>query len=445
MGLTDFNYTRTLFAQRTMLGGLVDVLLKIRGLIFIPFFTRLLGAEGMGIYAVVLSAATILLIPYTLNTITGLVVYTSPLKGKELIRRNYSTVLNSNLFFVAITSMLLIIVWNGVLPGYEGYLAITLLFSYSVFGRTVTVVFPQMFQRTKLTALLMVLTEYCGALFAISLVVLGFGAVGLIAGLAVVNLISTIVMLVLIFRDVGYEYRIDGKTFREITRFSLPLVPANFSQAIMESMDKFVLLLFLGPAVVGVYQVAWIAGSTVLIVSSAIGFTGMYTFAKLWSDDKKEFRELGRWVTRWLIFTTVVLTVLLIVFKDIIILVLGGAEYVSGATVVPVLGFAMCSGAVGAVFVAMLSAAKLSMTIMKTYIVFAVIDTALNFILIPVWGMMGAAFSTALGGWLAAITLSICVEKRFKIGFSLSMLRPPKVAEIRELINIVRGGRKIEG
>ena len=142
-------------------------------MLFLPFYARMLGVEGLGIYGLILSISAIISIFFSFNLHSGLVVYTSPLKKVEQIRRNFSTVFNFVILLSLVGSTGAMVISFVFLPNeIHLIMPVALVFTFSATSVIFTIVFPKMFQHTKLVAVATLITEYVGAAAALLLVML---------------------------------------------------------------------------------------------------------------------------------------------------------------------------------------------------------------------------------------------------------------------------------
>ncbi len=204
---------------------------------------------------------------------------------------------------------------------------------------------------------------------------------------------------------------------------SLPMILVDGHFLLVSYMDLLVLDLFVAPEVVAVYFAAVKIVALIWFVPFAVSGIGARVLAKDFErQDGQDFERSVRRFAHWSFWPTLVLAVLMSVFGDRI-LMLFGAGFEAGLPVLRIL-------ALGLVFQAAAGPIKFLMTMTSEQNASAVIlcstaalNIALNFALIPIWGLEGAAIATVATQILA--TGLMVFQARRKLGVwsfvSLSM------------------------
>lgn len=411
MPIFDFSYSKKLFVARSALGGITDILIKVKGLLFMPIYARILGPDNLGVYSITLAASVFIAMAISWNITNGFFYYTIPQTEKKQIGKNYSTTLNVVLLFGSVIGLFIIAAVLLLSYGWVGIVAAATFFSWTSVIRNVTIIMPQMFQHTKLLSAAILATEYGGAALALLFVLVGFGPLGLIVGMAFANLLAAgFLHRVVIKRDVGWERTINFEYVKKYLKLSLPLIPSSIAAQIAESMDKFMLLAFIGIGEVGIYQIGVSGASILSVIPSMVNFSYTATAARLWCTDRDKFRDLSRFVGSWVFGLGLLGIVFLALFGGFIAHFLGGQQYMAAAPIMPILGMAVWGSAFVVMLVPLFNLYKRTVVLMAVSIIAATIDIILNCVLIPIYGMFGAAVSTAICVWLTAASMYIVLR-----------------------------------
>lgn len=413
--LTDFRFSDGLFVKRFSLGLVLDVLNKIRGLLFIPLFARMLGADGYGTYGLVVAAGGMLAGLFSLDIGSACVVFTAHEQDVDTIRRNYYSTLYFSLGFSVLCCVVGIVV-GALAPGYMLYAALALLTAYATIGRSLTVMVPQMFQHTRFVAAANLVSDYGGAAVSLALVAVGLGAAGAVAGLAAVNAVTAVVVFGVVVRSVGFTWSIDWGVVRRFLVFSLPLVPTTFASWVMDSVGRYVLWLFWGAALVGIYQVAWGAASIVLVLSAGLTFTYSYTAVKLWSSDRDSFYRLTEGTVKWISIAVVLMLAALLVGSELAVSILGGPGFEMAAAVVPLCGAGFCATVYNIVFASLVSLRRDTRYVMYAYAAGAAANIVLCMLLAPL-GVLGVAAAQAAAWIVVSVLLLVRCAKLYELRF----------------------------
>jgi O-antigen/teichoic acid export membrane protein len=109
---------------------------------------------------------------------------------------------------------------------------------------------------------------------------------------------------------------------------------------------------------------------------------------------KKSIKHIHKTVVRWVLAINIPLALILIIFSKKIIIFLFGQEYATAALTLSILAFFYFLDSIMILNKALLSIFKKTKE-MAVIVVFAlIINIILNWFLIPLWGIIGAAIAT---------------------------------------------------
>ena len=147
------------------------------------------------------------------------------------------------------------------------------------------------------------------------------------------------------------------------------------------------------------------------------------SFAK---DDFNRINELLSYALNFIIILGIPCLVGLNVICTPIIGTLGGEEYLGATTSLHILSVALlCSFIGGWIGNMMLLPSGREKVCLRSCVISALLNVVLNFFLIPIWGLNGAAFTTFLAELAGLLVCKAYIDKRIKIDNLWSMLRGP--------------------
>jgi O-antigen/teichoic acid export membrane protein len=261
-----------------------------------------------------------------------------------------------------------------------------------------------------------VVTNICRPLANVAVVsmvfLLGFRLFGAVYGFLISSAISAVLGLFLlkrIFPDIISELK-PSYEFWRLLRFSLPVLFIGFSYVLLNQTDRIMLGYFKASKDLGIYSAAAIISQQ----AGLITYSFSCIFCPIISDlyNRNEFRQLEKLyktVTRWIVTLNLVLLILLIVFSKYIMAIFG-PEFHSGWLVLVVLSSVHLVGysAGGALAgYALQMSGKQDFELVNA-MVMLVLNVALNFLLIPIYGILGAAMATGVS--YAVINIARIVE-----------------------------------
>ena len=233
----------------------------------------------------------------------------------------------------------------------------------------------------------------------------------------IVGSLGAIYLTVRTLRETGIAWRVEP--LRRMLKFGSPLILSAVCFFIIHFSDRFFLVRFSSLAEVGIYSLAYKAG---FIITMFVG----QPFGRVWNVSLYEFVDRERWqeyfarVARIFVFCLFVAAVGLSVFADVILRVATSPAFQTAAQILPVIALAYVFREVGDFFRNILYINKERSVHISIVTVFcAALKLALNALLVPSHGGMGAAYAT-LGTWLAFMAIMWAGSFReHRIPFSL--------------------------
>ena len=212
------------------------------------------------------------------------------------------------------------------------------------------------------------------------------------------------------------EENIEDLTIRNILKISIPLMLAQSVQFIMAWTDKLMIGNMMSAESVAVYGVAFRFSMGVSITLMAVNSISSPKFAeKFASDDIKGMGKIAMQSAKIIFWTTLPLATILLIFPKFF-MGLYGSEFLTGFEVLRwlIIGRIVnaLSGSVGNLM-QMSGQQKIYMNIL---IIGSVINVVLNYFLIPIYGIKGAAISSVVSLSFWNLTMVYMVKRKF--GFS---------------------------
>jgi O-antigen/teichoic acid export membrane protein len=227
-------------------------------------------------------------------------------------------------------------------------------------------------------------------------------------GAVVGNFIGTLAVYIVLLAYRRYQLglQFDRQLFRQMNHFGMPLVPSALALWAINFIDRIFIAQFKGQAEVGVYSVA-------VRISSAIVFL-MMAFRLAWPafaysiEDDREAKRTYSFVLTYLLFVCSWVSLTLSLLSPWLVHVLAPKHSFHRASeAVALLAFGSAAYAGYTVLAIGIGRARQTQFNWIVSGLAAIVNVVLNVILIPPYGMMGAAVATAaayaalfLGMWL---------------------------------------------
>ncbi|TMM34207.1 MAG: hypothetical protein E6F93_03420 [Actinobacteria bacterium] len=237
-------------------------------------------------------------------------------------------------------------------------------------------------------------------------------------GVVVGNWIGTLsVYLVLLgYRRYQLGLQFDRRLFREMNRFGLPLVPSQLALWALAFSDRFFIAKFKGQTEVGHYSVGVRVASAALLLLAAFRLAWP-AFAYSIEDEDEAERTYG-FVLTYLLFVFSWLALILgLLAPWLVRLLTGRAEFHEGARVVPLTAFALT--ALGGYIVVSIGIGRARKTQFNWVVtgIAALLDIALNLVLVPSFGMIGAAIAGAAAYSSMFVLMSVHAQRVYPVPY----------------------------
>ncbi len=292
------------------------------------------------------------------------------------------------------------------LGGYGMHIRILLLTEQLALISEVVLVELRLRDRAKRYAVVDVGQNFAIALCSIFYVaVLKLGMLGVLLGQMTAFVIIGASLLPPLLKRI--EINLDRAMFRELMRFSLPLIPSALAMLAVHSIDRYFLQFMLGPAEVGLYSIGYKFGMMVNVLVFGpfllIWEPKSYEIAKL-PDAPVQYGRIFSYLLALVAFVSVglggVSRELVEIFTD--------EKYADAWTVVFPVAVSYCLFALDSVSRVGLLISGRTRVLMYVVLVTSGINVAGNWLLIPRVGRIGAAWATiASFAFLFAVNLVI--------------------------------------
>lgn len=371
-----------------------------RGILVVPIITKLLGVDIYGIWTLIFAIITIFTGVGGLH-LHGTLVRYKPTEAEPgqavsdlLLIAGFAAVVAGALFPVAIDAIGLSIpsgsVWGMDIPTIAG-----LIVAAKIVGLVLKNI-PRSEGRVKEYELV-TLTER--TLETVALVVTLTITRDIVAGLlAILLTISASYIAILLLYLPGRVRWPDTGNFRRYLSYSTPMVVREFSSKLLAQSDKFLILFFLSPVDVGIYSVAFGVSALVPGLTRVFNSTLYPSVTSAWEEGR--FDEIQTFYDRFL--SGYVLLVVPAVFgitllASPILRLLATPEVArKGWILVPVITVAFVFRGFEHVITYLLNATEETEKVAIADSLALIVNLALNVLLIPIIGLMGAAVAMAV-------------------------------------------------
>jgi len=192
-------------------------------------------------------------------------------------------------------------------------------------------------------------------------------------------------------------------------KLGIPIVPAYLAYWVISLTDRFFVQHYRGLTDVGLINIAQSLALAVAFICQAFQ-QAVNPFALSIKDEPNAGQTYSRILTYFLLITSLA-AVGLSIFAPELLALLTPKSYHGAGNVVAFYAFASISGGVGFIAGIGIGISKKTHHVGWTSFSAAALSVALNFILVPRYGMVGAAISTLISQWVGAFLLFAMAQR----------------------------------
>jgi O-antigen/teichoic acid export membrane protein len=188
------------------------------------------------------------------------------------------------------------------------------------------------------------------------------------------------------------------KLFKEMLVFGIPMVGYELSTVILSMGDRYLIQNILGAEMLGIYSAAYnLCDYLKAILLASLVAAAQPMYMRLWAEKgpTETIEFLRRFMHIYLLAAALVIAGVASIGQELLV-ILASEKYRGGATIIPFVMTGMALHAVVVIIGAGLYIDKRSKTVLVLIVGAAVLNVALNLLLLPRLGLLGAALANLL-------------------------------------------------
>jgi O-antigen/teichoic acid export membrane protein len=209
--------------------------------------------------------------------------------------------------------------------------------------------------------------------------------------------------------------------FKKLLRFGLPYLPAGLGSMIIQVIDRPIMEKLTNLSTLGIYQASYKLGIFMMLFVTMFQFAWQPFFLEE-SKGENAKQIFSKVLTYFTLAGSFILVLVSLFISDLITMHIFGRTifakaYLSGLYIVPVILLGYLFNGMYVVFNAGIFIKDKSIYVPVMTGIGAIVNVGVNFLLIPVWGMMGAAIATFAAYLSMAAGIYIVTQKFYKIEY----------------------------
>ena len=382
--------------SNTAILGAGTFISKVLVFLLMPLYTAYLSSAEFGVADILMQTANLIIPIAVIGVSDGLFRFTIDAKPEK--RKQIFTISIITLFIGMLPLALLIQLFNFV-SVYQGYVWLVFFYICSANLHLIVANYVRGCDKTKTFAVQGIINTALVIIFnVIFLVAFDMGVTGYLLSVVLADFLVSVGLILFckLYKDIAPK-SIEKELVVDMLRFSIPYIPLTLMWTITSVSDRFVILATLGDnatSINGLYAAAYKL-PTLITIAGGI-------FIKAWhissvseenADERAAF--FGKVYKNYMCLMFAGGACLIALSKIFTKLLLDDSYY-SSWQYVPILAIAMIFSAFSEFLGSVYFVKKKSARSLVTAAAGAITNIVLNFVLIPIWGAIGAAVATAI-------------------------------------------------
>ncbi|MGZ4891911.1 MAG: oligosaccharide flippase family protein [Halobacteriota archaeon] len=387
------------FTKGVSLIGIANALVSVSGIILLPILTRGLATGDYGAYVQVTTTVALLAFPLTLGLSVALIRLVALQEVQADIREDfYSLLLVVVSFGVLVSGVLLALsrplaayLFNGNLIVAAILPLLTLLTSLNIF----LLDFFRAFQQHGRYAFFLVIQTYVGVVFVSYFIFAGRGVTGAVLGLLLSQVVLFAILLSIIVARIGVAIpRL--RRLRQYMAFSVPLIPANLTFWVVNSSDRYLIGVLLGASYVAFYAPSYTLGFVISMLAWPLVLMITAALPRHYDDaDFAVIKTVFKYALKYFLAVAIPAVFIISSLSRPLLLFLSTPEIAAnGYLVTPFIAVSALLWGIGSILGEVFVLGKKTRIVGVLWAVSGVMNVGLNVLLIPYFGIIGAAVTT---------------------------------------------------
>lgn len=407
-----------------ILGGNVSATLVM--LVMTPIIVRLLGSDGYGDYAFIISIFALLTIFYDIGLFDATRKFIAESPENKYHAANFSVVAYIiGLISVLIWSLLMLLFVKFFSQNFQSNPDMTIYFVILLFALGGNQLFRisrsilMGLQMENKSEILVPLQKSIFGLFAIILAYLGYGVAGVISAFALAFWIVGIICFKRVISSISAPINFTKKDFRDIT---YKLVTYGSYSALLVILfqtlyhvDIIMVRYFLTNVDTGYYRAALQTSEFMWFVPWALQIALLHSVSNMWANGEEE--HISAMISKLIKYTTIFIILLSIgifVLANSFLGIYFGSEFVTAKIPLLLLLPGILGFSIARIIVPIIQSKGELKQLIILMIGISSMNLILNYLLIPLYGIAGAAIATSIS-YSSMLLMSVYAAKKIEI------------------------------
>ena len=391
-----------------------------------PIMARFLGPDGLGLFSMAMIIVSIIGIIAVFGIDSAIIKYVAEYKGKEQKEKVYSLVSSAfvTILIIGVITSLALFASSNIFASIFNMPLLSLLLKIYAFAfpfslmHGVIISYLNGLREMRYYAFIMILQASLALAFILALLMIGLGVEGAMLGIVFAIIVTASVATVIIKKFVRFTVSDYKKSTKILASFGSRMLGANFIAEIYYSIDILMIGYFLTSTEVGYYAVAISLSRFFWLVPSSMATVAYPAISEYWAKDNHQ--AINKLIDRSTKYSACILAfagMLVIFFAKDIVTFLFTPDFLPAVLPLTIL-------IIGTVILGIIQSmgrvfpgvGKPGLTL-KISAIRTVVAILLNMILIPIYGIIGAAVATTASYVLHTVIITYFLRTVLTIKF----------------------------
>jgi len=378
----------------------LDKLIKLSfGFFVYIYLTRYLGPYNLGVLAYSQTIIAIFVAISTLGLTNGGILLKNLVEGKN----KSTTLLGTITFLTMITSLVSIItlsIWI-YFTDHEPTHTIIHILSISIIFQNLNMIFIDYFQSivlSKYSALAGILSMLVSSAIKVSLIYFEASLSTFAVAIIFDSFFSTTILFIfyLKYRKNICIWDFNFTILKQFLRSAIPLTLAALSALLYTRIDQLMIKSMLGIESLGNYSIAIYLTEIFYVIPTIISFSLFTKMVELRTRSNGNYFKFLLRIYSLLVWIALPLTILLFLLSNKIIMILYGGIYPQAGGALKILSLCLIFNSINLISIKILYVEGFEKKYVYRTIFGIIINILLNYLLIPIYGINGAAIATVI-------------------------------------------------
>jgi O-antigen/teichoic acid export membrane protein len=252
-------------------------------------------------------------------------------------------------------------------------------------------------------------TFIVGVLFILYFVIIKqLGLFGVVAGLLLSSILSFLILFVFILNKI--VLKVDFKELKKQFIFGVPLIFAGFSSILFSFSSRFFIKHYHSLEIVGIFTLSQqITGVMITLFNVPLKMIWGPVFLENYKKTGHE--RFFKYATDYVFFIALSLSLGIAIFSKDLLFFIAPIQYQNASSIIPILLLGILFWSTNPMFNGGIIAERKTKFIAVNFFFGAIVNIILNILLIPKWGMYGAAWASTVSYLLMFINIILYNNK----------------------------------